>query len=318
MVAMHWGNEYQQTASTKQKEQAAYLASLDVDIVLGTHSHCIQPWEMIDDTVVFYSFGNFLSNQMAADSSLIRKVGVVGMFATLDITKVVDTEKDTTTITIDNIGDDLNYSYKFYNKEKGKHDYKVIPFSKMESKYLNNYEKVYNEYNQIYQDSNYELMKINYIPSIITMVITILYFVVFGYFCNGQTLGKKMMQLQVVSKDDKRVNILKLLLRTVILAGILTSILNLILLFSVNKEVYFVAEEYIGIVSGIIEMIILVMVLYRKDKRGLHDMISGTKVIDLKIINSSNVIEAEIVKEIEQKEKDKVDEEQERLRARFK
>lgn len=187
-----------------------------------------------------------------------------------------------------------------------------------ETEYDEIYEKVYNEYNQIYQDSNYELMKINYIPSIITMVITILYFVVFGYFCNGQTLGKKMMQLQVVSKDDKRVNILKLLLRTVILAGILTSILNLILLFSVNKEVYFVAEEYIGIVSGIIEMIILVMVLYRKDKRGLHDMISGTKVIDLKIINSSNVIEAEIVKEIEQKEKDKVDEEQEKLRARFK
>ena len=187
-----------------------------------------------------------------------------------------------------------------------------------ETEYDEIYEKVYNEYNQIYQDSNYELMKINYIPSIITMVITILYFVVFGYFCNGQTLGKKMLQLQVVSKDDKRVNILKLLLRTVILAGILTSILNLILLFSVNKEVYFVANEYIGIVSGIIEMIILVMVLYRKDKRGLHDMISGTKVIDLKIINSSNVIEAEIVKEIEQKEKDKVDEEQERLRARFK
>lgn len=187
-----------------------------------------------------------------------------------------------------------------------------------ETEYDEIYEKVYNEYNQIYQDSNYELMKINYIPSIIIMVITILYFVVFGYFCNGQTLGKKMMQLQVVSKEGNRANILKLLLRTVILTGILTSILNLILLFSVNKEVYFVANEYIGIVSGIIEMIILVMVLYRKDKRGLHDMISETKVIDLKIINSSNVIEAEIVKEIEQKEKDKVDEEQERLRARFK
>ena len=187
-----------------------------------------------------------------------------------------------------------------------------------ETEYDEIYEKVYDEYNQIYQDSNYELMKINYIPSIITMVITILYFVVFGYFCNGQTLGKKMLQLQVVSKEGNRANILKLLLRTVILTGILTSILNLILLFSVNKEVYFVANEYIGIVSGIIEMIILVMVLYRKDKRGLHDMISGTKVIDLKIINSSNVIEAEIVKEIEQKEKDKVDEEQEKLRARFK
>ena len=148
-----------------------------------------------------------------------------------------------------------------------------------ETEYDEIYEKVYNEYNQIYQDSNYELMKINYIPSIIIMVITILYFVVFGYFCNGQTLGKKMMQLQVVSKEGNRANILKLLLRTVILTGILTSILNLILLFSVNKEVYFVANEYIGIVSGIIEMIILVMVLYRKDKRGLHDLITNTKVI---------------------------------------
>lgn len=156
IVAMHWGNEYQQNASDTQRKQAEFLASLDVDIVLGTHSHCIQPWEMIDDTVVFYSFGNFISNQMGAEQALVRKVGVIGMFATLDITKVVDTEKNTTEITIDNIGADLNYTYRFYNKEKGKNDYLVIPFSKMESKYLNNYESVYNEFSEVlkkYDDS---------------------------------------------------------------------------------------------------------------------------------------------------------------------
>jgi len=156
IVAMHWGNEYQQNASDKQREQAKFLAENGVDIVLGTHSHCIQPWEMIDDTVVFYSFGNFISNQMGAEQALVRKVGVIGMFATLDITKVVDTENNTTTITIDNIGANLNFTYRFYNSEIKRNDYLVIPFSKMEEKYLSNYESVYEEFSNVlkkYDDS---------------------------------------------------------------------------------------------------------------------------------------------------------------------
>lgn len=149
IVSMHWGNEYQQIASETQKAQAKFLADNGVDIVLGTHSHCIQPWEWIDDTVVFYSFGNFISNQMGAEQALVRKVGVIGMFATLDITKTVDTKNNTSTIKIDNIGADLNYTYRFYNSEIGRNDYLVIPFSKMESKYLNNYESVYNEFSEV-------------------------------------------------------------------------------------------------------------------------------------------------------------------------
>lgn len=149
IVAMHWGNEYQQDASETQKNQAKFLADNDVDIVLGTHSHCLQPWEMIDDTVVFYSFGNFISNQMGAEQALVRKVGVIGVFATLDIIKTVDKEKDTTTIEIKNIGADLNYTYRYYNSNIGKNDYLVIPFSKIESKYLNNYESVYNEFSGV-------------------------------------------------------------------------------------------------------------------------------------------------------------------------
>ena len=164
IVAMHWGNEYQLTATETQKSQAKFLADNGVDIILGTHSHCIQPWEMIDDTVVFYSFGNFISNQMGAEQAMVRKVGVVGMFATLDITKTVDTEKNTTDIKIDNIGADLNYTYRFYNNEIKKNDYLVIPFSKMESKYLSNYESVYNEFSQVLKKYN-ENINIEPLPS---------------------------------------------------------------------------------------------------------------------------------------------------------
>ncbi len=153
IVAMHWGQEYKQTATETQKEQAKFLADNGVDIVLGTHSHCIEPWEWIDDTVVFYSFGNFISNQMGAEQAMVRKVGVIGMFATLEITKTFDTRDNTTTIKIDNIGADLNYTYKYTNN--GKTDYLVIPFSKMEDKYLNYFYKgktvksVYDEYSGI-------------------------------------------------------------------------------------------------------------------------------------------------------------------------
>ena len=149
IVAMHWGNEYQLDASETQKNQAKFLADNGVDIVLVTHSHCIQPWEKIDDTVVFYSFGNFISNQMGAEQALVRKVGVIGMFATLDIIKTHDTEKDTTTIEIKNIGADLNFTYRFYNSSISRNDYLVIPFSKMESKYLSNYESIYNEFSSV-------------------------------------------------------------------------------------------------------------------------------------------------------------------------
>ncbi len=154
IVAMHWGNEYLQDTTAKQREEAKFLADNGVDIVLGTHSHCIEPWEWINDTVVFYSFGNFISNQMGAEQAMVRKVGVVGMFATLDITKKVDTRKNTTSIIIDNIGADLNYSYRYYNSTKGKNDYLVIPFSKMDAKYLNNYANTYNEFSNVLKKYN--------------------------------------------------------------------------------------------------------------------------------------------------------------------
>lgn len=157
IVSMHWGNEYNQDITSIQKEQAKWLGENGVDIILGAHSHCIEPWEWIDeDTVVFYSLGNFVSNQMGANTPIIKKVGVVGVFASLNITKTLDTRDNTKTIKIDNISADLNYSYRYTNSKTGKYDYLVIPFSKMESKYLSNYESVYNEFSAVlkkYDDS---------------------------------------------------------------------------------------------------------------------------------------------------------------------
>ena len=150
IVAMHWGAEYNTGITDVQKEQANFLGENGVDIILGNHTHCIEPWEWIDDdTIVFYAFGNFISNQITAETPIIRELGPFGLLGTLDITKTVDTQNNTSKIKIDNIGAELIYTYRYYNNEKGKYDFLVVPFSKMESKYLSTYKSSYDKFSQI-------------------------------------------------------------------------------------------------------------------------------------------------------------------------
>jgi len=160
IVAMHWGEEYNTGITNEQKEQAKFLGENGVDIILGNHTHCIEPWEWIDeDTIVFYAFGNFISNQITAETPRIRELGPFGLLGTLDITKTVDTENNASKITIDNIGAEIIYTYRYYNNEKGKYDYLVVPFSKMENKYLSNFKNVYDKFSQIVKkfDQNIEI-----------------------------------------------------------------------------------------------------------------------------------------------------------------
>jgi len=63
VVSVHWGVEYTHTPTNEQKELAGKLAAWGADIVIGHHPHVIQPYEWIDDSLVIYSLGNFVSAQ---------------------------------------------------------------------------------------------------------------------------------------------------------------------------------------------------------------------------------------------------------------
>lgn len=143
IVAMHWGVEYQSKPNAKQKEIAEYLASLGVDIIIGNHPHVLQPVTWIDDTLVYYSLGNFISNQYGSDD--YNKL--ISVLATLDITKTVD--GDDIDITIDNLGGEMIFtSYTGNPITTATHsNHKVIPFSKMtDDSYLKDYRRLYTKY----------------------------------------------------------------------------------------------------------------------------------------------------------------------------
>jgi len=72
IVLLHWGTEYERYPNQFQKEIVASLFSEGVDIVLGSHPHVLQPFELQSVTdkygdtrprLVIYSLGNFVSNQ---------------------------------------------------------------------------------------------------------------------------------------------------------------------------------------------------------------------------------------------------------------
>ena len=64
IVMMHWGTEFTFEPNSEQKEMAKFLNEHGADIVYGSHSHSVQPIEIIGSdhkTLVYYSLGNFAS-----------------------------------------------------------------------------------------------------------------------------------------------------------------------------------------------------------------------------------------------------------------
>ncbi len=147
LVAMHWGVEYQYSPNAYQKDMAKFLADLGVDIIIGTHPHVIQPIEWIDDTLVIYSLGNFISAHEVVDLG-----NRIGLMSSLDVIK-----KDGK-IEITNLENELLYTY-YTNQYK---DFLVVPFSYMKEEYLADYHSVYLKYKDIVQqiDSNIKVVEI--------------------------------------------------------------------------------------------------------------------------------------------------------------
>lgn len=80
IVSAHWGQEYSHTTNKMQKKYAKYFNRLGVDLVVGTHSHVIQPMQWLNykghKTLVIYSLGNFISSH----STPIAATAIGGMF----------------------------------------------------------------------------------------------------------------------------------------------------------------------------------------------------------------------------------------------
>ena len=109
-VSMHWGEEYRTSPTKEQEDLAEFLFQNGVDVILGNHSHVLEPMEKRTVTLsdgtqkdgfVIYSLGNFISGQV---KELTKDTAILN----IKITKNGETGK----ISIDDASYTPLYMYK--------------------------------------------------------------------------------------------------------------------------------------------------------------------------------------------------------------
>ena len=123
----------------------------------------------------------------------------------------------------------------------------------------------------------------NYVISLVTLIA---YFGIFQKYNKGQTIGKKLMKVRVVGIDNENVPIHLMILRILPMYifgfnGIFCIVACIIVphIITSNLEIIISSISIINILLGFIDF---EFALARKDKRSLHDLLSKTKVVEVK------------------------------------
>lgn len=96
IVSPHMGDEYQQYTREGIRKYARAYIELGADLVVAHHPHVLQPSEKIQVTlddgtvkegIVFYSIGNFMSNQVTLYKDFAREVRETGIIVYVNIQK---------------------------------------------------------------------------------------------------------------------------------------------------------------------------------------------------------------------------------------
>lgn len=136
------------------------------------------------------------------------------------------------------------------------------------------------EYLDMTLELNYELQKSSLVVNGLNIVLYVGYFIVFGYLNKGQTIGKKICKIKVVNSKDDKLSIWNMIVRSLFIYGIFTLLYSVIFVNVLNKEMFGYSYVIVSYLEIIFMAIAFFMVLYKKDGRGLHDIIANTNVIE--------------------------------------
>jgi len=130
IVSIDWKENYSENPTAEQEKIAKELSDMGVDIIVGSNSTNIKPIEIIDNTIVFYSLGNFL-----VDNNIDFSISAI---CSLNLRILEDK------IEFDFINVDLSYVYS-----QNKTNFKIKLFEDLDDEILNGYKTYYTKYSNI-------------------------------------------------------------------------------------------------------------------------------------------------------------------------
>lgn len=134
VMYLHWGEEYQVNPNRYQKMVAEYLVdNTATDIIFASHPHVLQPIDMVKSAdgkkivPVFYSMGNFISNQRVESLGERFSNTETGCLAILEVKVKPKTVNGEQTYTIESIDNKTVPTWVNRYKNGGKTIYDVVP-----------------------------------------------------------------------------------------------------------------------------------------------------------------------------------------------
>lgn len=164
------------------------------------------------------------------------------------------------------------------------------------------------EYYEEFDNINYYLTKNSTVVTIITCVVSIIYYVILCYYCGGITLGKHIMKIRIVSYNEKSLHILNYLSRSLIINFILSNSISVILVKVLSKNDFILYNTKINNVLFILIVVSFILIMYRDDGRGIEDFMANTKIINYKDeieVSKEEITEASIVDEVKKEKSGK-------------
>ena len=69
-------------------------------------------------------------------------------------------------------------------------------------------------------------------------------------------------------------------MRTAIIYNVFINVAKIILIVALDQNQYLNANKYLYILALVVEVTTIVMIMLRKDHKGLHDLIVGSEVVE--------------------------------------
>ena len=128
-------------------------------------------------------------------------------------------------------------------------------------------------------DLGYDISRQTVIISIVAVVISLLYYVVYPCYNNGQTFGKKLMKIKIKKTNDKELSMNDLLIRSMINNSILVNIITVALVLFLSKDLFLSTSSLLSSIQYLVLIISLIMIAFTKNAQGLHDKVVHTEVV---------------------------------------
>ena len=138
---------------------------------------------------------------------------------------------------------------------------------------------------------SYELARKQGVNTLVIIFLNILYFVVYQIKNNGQTLGKQILKIRVVDSSNRDLSMNQMIFRALIINSILLDMISFGVLIFANQSSYFYGVSFLAFIQFCILSVSTFMIMFGKDRRGLHDLVAHTDVVRCDVVKEMKTCE---------------------------